>query len=303
MKLRFHVLTAACGLLLAAPTFTYSQTRVAIGVGVHTGGPHVRVGVGYRAVPYRRVFLGGYYYAPLYYGYPWYWYNSAFWYGAPYWYPYNGYAPYAYPGYAGGSGLRLQVTPRNAEVFIDGYYAGVIDNFDGFFQQLDLPPGEHDLELYLPGYRSVQQRIYLQPGKTFRVRYMMEPLRPGDPQPVRPSAAEPPPPPGPPVDALGRPAPNPRQGPPPAPRERRDNGNTPAGGYGTLAVRVQPADAEVVIDGETWTGAQAGERLDVQLAAGTHNVEVRKNGYRIYSTDVTIQSGQTATLNVALTRQ
>jgi hypothetical protein len=73
--------------------------------------------------------------------------------------------------------------------------------------------------------------------------------------------------------------------------------------YGTLALRVQPADAEILIDGERWAGSQGDDRLEVQLSTGSHNLEVRKSGYRIYSTDVTIRGGDTATLNVALRRE
>ena len=56
------------------------------------------------------------------------------------------------------------------------------------------------------------------------------------------------------------------------------------------------------IDGEKWEGATASDRLDVQLGAGLHRLEIRKEGYRSYFTDVTIGDGQTRTLNVALTR-
>src|SRR5437868_6653952 len=41
----------------------------------------------------------------------------------PYWYPYSPYyAPQAVTG-----GLRLEIKPKTAEVFVDGYYAGVVD--------------------------------------------------------------------------------------------------------------------------------------------------------------------------------
>ena len=72
------------------------------------------------------------------------------------------------------------MSPREAEVFVDGYYAGTVDDFDGTFQRLHVEPGDHDLEVFLPGHRSYQQKVYLQPGKTFNVRHAMEPLGPGD---------------------------------------------------------------------------------------------------------------------------
>ena len=286
---RLHILvTIAVLAVLVMPAIANAQGRVGVGVRVASPRRGIVVGGGY----YRPYFRS--YYRPLFYD-PWYWYPSPFWY-PPYggYYGYYGYqAPYYY---GGGAALRLQVTPRETEVFIDGYYAGTVDNFDGFFQRLNLEPGEHDLELYLPGHRSTQQKVYLQPGKTFRVRHTMEALQPGDPEPVRPA---------------GNPAPSPgtarrAPGPPPerrAPVEPPRTSPARVNDYGTLALRVQPSDAEVVIDGERWAGSQGDERLEVQLATGTHNLEVRKDGYRIYSTDVTIRGGETSTLNVALRRQ
>ena len=286
---RFHILvTIALAAMLILPAVSYAQVRVGVGVGVRVASPRraVVIGGGYYR-PYYRA-----YYRPFFYD-PWYGYRSPFWYPPAYAYQ----SPYYY-GYGGGASLRLQVTPRETEVFIDGYYAGTVDNFDGFFQRLNLEPGEHDLELYLPGHRSVQQKVYLQPGKTFRVRLAMEALQPGDPEPVRPAAGRGPASATPPASGRRGPAPPERRG-PIEPRTSPARVND----YGTLALRVQPGDAEVLIDGERWAGSQGDERLEVQLAAGTHNLEVRKEGYRIYSTDVTIRGGETSTLNVALRSQ
>jgi hypothetical protein len=43
------------------------------------------------------------------------------------------------------SSPQLQVTPRETEVFVDGYFAGKVDDFDGRFQRLHVQPGEHEL--------------------------------------------------------------------------------------------------------------------------------------------------------------
>jgi hypothetical protein len=122
----------------------------------------------------------------------------------------------------------------------------------------------------------------------------MAPLQAGDSEPVRPTASEPPP---------EQQAAPPRAAQRPAPSGVEAREQPRASGYGTLAVRVQPGDAEVMIDGERWAGSSDGDRLEVQLAAGVHNIEVHKGGFRSYATEVTVRSGQTATLNVALTRQ
>ena len=74
-------------------------------------------------------------------------------------------------------------------------------------------------------------------------------------------------------------------------------------GFGELALRVQPADAEVFVDGERWEGSTQEEQLLLQLGGGVHHLEVRKEGYRSYLTDITIRQGRTTTLNIALTRQ
>ncbi len=250
--------------------------------------PAVADAQGHRGVhvarPSRTVVVGAYH-RPFYYN-PWYFSPYSAWYP-----PYYGYAPV----FDITSSLRLQVMPRETEVFIDGYYAGTVDEFDGFFQRLRLEPGEHHLELYLPGHRNIERKIYLQPGGEFRLRYTMEPIAAGDAEPVRPVATPPPTPSStelPPAGPPGRPVPG-------RPRPRPSNVES---GVGELSVRVQPGEATITIDGEQWEGAPDNQRLLVQLGAGPHRVEIRKDGYRPYSTEVTIRNGETATLNVALTR-
>jgi len=175
-----------------------------------------------------------------------------------------------------------------------------VDDFDGVFQRLNLEPGEHDLELYLAGHRSLQERVYLQPGRTFSVRHAMEPLAAGDAEPIRPSSASAPRP------ATSRAEP---RGLPPSRRDRdrdrdRDDERPRAAAqseFGSLSLRVQPGGASVRIDGEAWESSGENERLVVQLGTGTHNVEIRKDGFRTYVTDITVRPGETTTLNVALT--
>ena len=272
---------------LSAPAEADPQARVA------RPRPAGRPAVVVRSRP--TVFVGGYYYPSIYR--PSLWYGGFGYPGYPYYYGYYGpsyysqWGPYGYRYDLSGS-LRLQVEPRETEVFIDGYYAGQVDDFDGVFQRLRLEPGDHDLELYLPGHRTSVRKIYLQPNRTFRVRHEMEPLGPGDPIPARPNGAPLP-------EYDPRDPRDPRAQGPQGPQSR----TTAPQGFGQLSLRVQPADAEILIDGERWEGAAGSERLTVQLGAALHRLEIRKDGYRSYFTDVTIRDGQTFTLNVALTRQ
>ncbi len=70
-----------------------------------------------------------------------------------------------------------------------------------------------------------------------------------------------------------------------------------------MAIRVQPDGADIRIDGEQWRGPDAEERLIVQLSEGRHHVEIRKDGYQPFSTDIDVRRGQTVPLNVSLPKQ
>ena len=195
------------------------------------------------------------------------------------------------------------MSPRETEVFLDGYYAGTVDEFDGVFQRLNVQPGNHELELYHPGYRPVQHSVLLQPGKTSNVKLAMQPLAAGEPEPARPVGAPPPPPEGGGPDEI-------------APGRSYDGGGGPrensvtveaapstTAGYGSLSLRVQPGAADIRIDGERWEGAVVDERMVVQLSTGRHVIQIESQGYRRYTTEVTVRSGETSALNVALTKQ
>jgi len=257
----------------------------------------------------RVVVVGGYYdpffYSPL-------WYDP--WYASPYqwgWYP-----PYRGAYLAPEASVKLDVKPNQAEVYVDGYYAGIVDDFDGAFQRLHVAPGEHEIELYLDGYRPVKQRIYLTADNTFKVKYTMEKLAAGEqaeprPQPVNPPAMQGPPPQGPgayPPGAYppaqrgpaGRRMPPPPQQPPPPPPPGSDPRAAGESAYGSIAIRVQPNDAEVSIDGEPWRAPGGQDRLVVEVSEGSHTIEIRKSGYRTYVTQVDVRRGTTTPLNVSL---
>jgi hypothetical protein len=214
--------------------------------------------------------------------------------------------PYGPPGFFDGSAaLRMQVSPHQTEVYIDNYYAGTVDDFDGMFQRLHIQPGAHDVTLYLDGYRTVHQRIYLQPTGTFRVRYTMVPLGAGEAAEPRPASPQPPPPPQGPFGPVA-PAPGGPNRYPPPPRIEGAQGplpQAPQAESGTLSVRVQPVNADVVIDGERWEGPSGDERLEVRIVPGLHHIEVRRDGYRTYQTDINVRPGETSTVNISLSRQ
>ena len=239
--------------------------------------------------PAPRVRLGVGFHRPYYYGY-----YDPFWgpfYG-PYGYGARRYPYFPYGGYGASGAVRLQVTPPETEVFVDGYYVGLVDSFDGFFQRLRLPPGDHEIELYLEGHESIRRTLYLPPGETYRVRHEMAPLAPGAPVPTRPEP--PPPPPAAPPSTAGA-----TSAVPPA---LPGVAVVDPVGFGTLVVRVQPADAAIVVDGERWLGHEAVGELMLDLGAGRHRLEVSREGHHPYAVDVDIAPGEETVINVSLPR-
>jgi len=59
--------------------------------------------------------------------------------------------------------LRLLVEPKTAQVYVDGHYVGVIDDFDGMFEHLDLDVGPHHIELRESGYDALVVDVIIQP--------------------------------------------------------------------------------------------------------------------------------------------
>jgi hypothetical protein len=221
----------------------------------------------YRNYPYRP-YLRAWPYWSGYYGYP------ALYYG-------GFYGPPVYYGYSdrASSALRLEVKPVEAEVYVDGYLAGIVDEFDGFFQRLNLTPGAHDIVIYREGHRTIREKLYLSPGASYKIRSVMEPLAPGEASEARPE-----PPPEPEAAIASSPEPSP----------------APVSGFGVLELRVQPADFEVVIDGQPWPSGGGSEPLVIHIPAGAHRVELRSAGHAPFETRVVIDAGKTTTLNVRL---
>jgi hypothetical protein len=211
--------------------------------------------------------------------------------------------------------VRPKVKPKQTEVYVDGYYAGIVDDFDGMFQRLYMPPGQHEIVLRLDGYQTHRQTLHVNSGSTVKLHHDMKPLGPGEKTP---------PPPEPPADkprfeggAATVPTPE-REDTPPPPREApavppavpqpepsRERAPQsvrirPQGHFGLLAIQVQPADAQVFIDGELWGSLAGLNGLSIHLTAGPHRLELKKDGYAAFSTDVTIRQGETTRLNVKL---
>jgi hypothetical protein len=109
--------------------------------------------------------LGYFYYSP------WAWGPGYYAYGAPYGY-YGGPGYSAY-GFDTGS-VKLKVKPRDAEVFVDGYYAGVVDDFDGVLQSLKLDAGAHAIEIRKAGLETLRFDVRVEPERSITFRGEMK---------------------------------------------------------------------------------------------------------------------------------
>jgi len=106
--------------------------------------------------------FGGYYAG--YYGYYDPWIDGGGYYP---WIDGGGYygQPYTTSGYDDGL-LRLKVKPRDAMVYVDGSFAGIVDDFDGIFQHLHIEAGAHHIEIMADGYEPLEINVQIQRGRT-----------------------------------------------------------------------------------------------------------------------------------------
>jgi hypothetical protein len=272
--------------------------RAGTGTGYRYGGGYYGGGGHYGGGYY-----GGYRSYYPYYSRPYYWGYGAYPWGGlyfdSYWSSggvgYYGYGNYSRP-YGETGSVRVMVNEERAKVYVDGYYAGVVDDFDGLFQRLYVSPGRHDITVKLDGYRTERFDVYVQEGGTVKIQHDMVP---GSGEGVNSEYA--------PLDRPEyRDQPNDRGARYEDPRgsdraagvpmpERRDRDV-----QGTLRLSVRPDDASVYVDGSFSGSARELSRVD--LPAGSHRVEIVRPGYRTYDRDVDVPSGEAIDLSIELER-
>ncbi len=90
-------------------------------------------------------------------------------------YPYSA----AYPNKACLTGrVRVLATLKEADVYIDGFFAGFVNDFDGILQYLPATPGDHAITLYKEGYRTITRHIVVTSDSTATLRARMDRLEP-----------------------------------------------------------------------------------------------------------------------------
>jgi hypothetical protein len=112
-------------------------------------------------------FSGGF--APFFYGDPFYGYPDS---GVPQ-------TPAEAPARATGW-LRLAVTPITAQVFVDGYYVGSVDDVNAK-RELQLDAGPHRIEIRAPFYQPLVVDVQVAPNETVTYRGALDVIRPVPP--------------------------------------------------------------------------------------------------------------------------
>ena len=67
-------------------------------------------------------------------------------------------------------GVQLDVLPWRASVFVDGVYAGRVDDFKGYDQHLEVVAGPHQIVVVEPGYQPLVIYVVVVPGRTTTFR-------------------------------------------------------------------------------------------------------------------------------------
>jgi len=296
-----------------------AEAHSGFSVGFSSGYHHYRP---YYWRPYWGYGFGGYGYSPYSFGYG---YGG---YGAPYYYRPYGYG--SYYGYGYGE-IRLEIKPKTAKVYVDGDYVGVVDDYDGWWQRLNIEPGKHRIVVRQGGYVPYAETVRLLPGNNYHIKIQMQPGddviqekdmrldqkeygypdRRRDDQyqnrSPRPYGSQKQPNREPydydndRDDQYENERDNDRDGQYQYPQYQPENQNQsdrPA-----FVLQVEPRDATVYIDGNYYGNADSDSSGQVQvlLPPGIHKVEVVRPGYESFSQDV--DTGKESRLVVKLQRK
>ncbi len=310
-----------------------ATSRVSGSARTMAGHPAPQHGAGHSGYGYGRGWGYPYYYghSPFwgwsYWGWGWGWgwapYWSTWWWGGPW----GGTSIYVAPGnvaVGARSGryavVKTDVTPEEAQVYLDGKYIGTADDFDGSPDFLYLGTGTYHLEFRLPNYQPyvtdmevtrgqqvrVVQELKLEPGKNALDSFPPEakgtPLgrvftKGGDSaQQAAPRGDDGW------SDREAPPAYRDREAPPAyVPRDRGDDDRMDAraappprpSNRGRIKFRVTPDDAAVYMD-DKYLGAAddlAANERGVVAEPGTHSITVTRPGYKSKTVDVTARAG------------
>src|SRR5262249_6885309 len=72
--------------------------------------------------------------------------------------------------------LRLSVAPDTAQVYVDGFYVGTVEDISHLEPGLDIAAGWHRLEFRAPGYVTPAVNVTIEAGRTLDYRAQLLPL-------------------------------------------------------------------------------------------------------------------------------
>jgi hypothetical protein len=78
------------------------------------------------------------------------------------------------PNQANTGGVSFEITPSNAEVFVDGQYVGQTGQFTPTSQPLGLPLGRHHIEIRASGYRTIDFDVDIVAGQVIPYQGVLE---------------------------------------------------------------------------------------------------------------------------------
>ncbi len=174
------------------------------------------------------------------------------------------------------SNLRLDISPDDAQVFVDRHFTGSVSEFGGRFRSLSLHAGPHLIEVRKAGLRSLALEVMLYPDQNVTLSRVMRPAQPGElsgseAEAIVPAFDE----------GVFLPA-----------VERRS---------GELRFDVSQKDAEIYADGfylgtvDDFNGSQ-----HMMLTQGPHHLVLQREGYETLGFNLSVDSDKTVTYRGAL---
>jgi hypothetical protein len=80
------------------------------------------------------------------------------------------------PAATGRANLRFEVAPDTAQVYVDGFYVGTVNEISRREQGLDVTAGWHRLEFRAPGYLTPAANVTVEADRTLNYRMQLQPI-------------------------------------------------------------------------------------------------------------------------------